>query len=59
VVLTDEKLREAPLDCRSGFVVSLLDGRTTVAELLDLSGMPVEETLAIVEDLRLLGIIEL
>jgi hypothetical protein len=59
VVLIDEKLREAPLDSRSGFVVSLLDGRTTVEELLDLSSMPVEETLAIVEDLRLRGIIQL
>jgi hypothetical protein len=58
VVLADEKLRAAPLDCRSGFIVSLLDGKTTVEELLDVSGMPVEETLAIVEDLRLRGIIE-
>jgi hypothetical protein len=59
VLVAGERLREAPLDCRAGFIVSLIDGKTTVEELLDLSGMPDQETLAIVEDLRLRGIIKL
>jgi hypothetical protein len=55
----DAELRAATLDGRSGFLVSLIDGVTSVESLLDLSGMPGEETLTRLEDLRLHGIVDL
>ena len=58
VVLEAERLRRAPIDGRAGFIVALLDGKTTVEELLDISAMPAEETLALLEQLRSGGIIE-
>jgi hypothetical protein len=54
-----DHLRAARLTGRAGFVLSLIDGITTVESLLDLSGMPVEETLGILEDLHWRGIVEL
>jgi hypothetical protein len=54
-----DHLRAARLDGRAGFVLSLIDGVSTVETLLDVSGMPAHETLGILEDLRQLGIIEL
>jgi hypothetical protein len=49
----------ARLDGRAGFILSLIDGATTVESLLDLSGMPIDETLGILEDLSLHGIVEM
>ena len=57
VVIGAKQLQCAELDHRYGFLLSLLDGATTVEQLLDLSGMPAEETLALLEDLRLRGIV--
>jgi len=54
-----DHLRAAQLDGRAGFVLSLIDGVTTVESILDLSGMPAPRTLAILEDLRQRGIVEL
>jgi hypothetical protein len=54
-----DHLRAAQLDGRAGFVLSLIDGVTSVESILDLSGMPVEQTLGILEDLRQRGIVEL
>jgi hypothetical protein len=54
-----DHLRAARLDGRAGFILSLIDGGTTVESLLDLSGMPADETLGILEDLSLHGIVEL
>ncbi len=59
VVLGPEALREAGLDGRSGFLVSLIDGATSIEDLLDVSGMSAEETLALLDDLRLRGVVEL
>lgn len=59
LVVTYDELRRMPLDQRTGFVVSLLDGRCTVEMLLDISGMPEDETLDIVRELVALGAIEL
>jgi hypothetical protein len=42
-----------------GFILSLIDGVTTVESLLHLSGMPAEETLGITKDLRARGIVVL
>ncbi len=54
-----DHLRAAQLDGRAGFILSLIDGVTTVESLLDLSGMPVDQTLGILEGLSLYGIVEL
>ena len=54
-----DQLRAAHLDWRAGFILSLLDGVTTVEGLLDVSGMPADETLGILKDLHLRGIVEL
>jgi hypothetical protein len=57
VLVSAETLRAAQLDGRAGFLVSLIDGTTTVESLLDLSGMPEQETLALLDDLRSRGIV--
>jgi hypothetical protein len=59
VVLPDERLRELPLDARAGFLLSLVDGTSTVDMLLDISSLHEEETLAILINLMRLGAIEL
>lgn len=59
LVVTHDDLRRLPLDARAGFVVSLLDGRCTVEMLLDLSGLPEDETLEILRELVRLGAVEL
>ena len=59
VAFAVDRIRAEHLDHRSGFVLSLLDGATTVEELLDVSGMSEEETLAVLEDLQARGIVSL
>jgi Tfp pilus assembly protein PilZ len=59
VLVSKENLRAVPLDGRSGFLVSLIDGLTSVETLIDLSGMPADETLGLLEELRLRRIVEL
>jgi hypothetical protein len=59
VLVAKAVLCAVPLDSRSGFLVSLIDGLTSVESLIDLSGMPAEETLALLEQLRLRRIVEL
>jgi len=59
VLMEAEGLHKVELDNRSGFVLSLIDGETSVEDILDLSGMGTEETLAVLEDLRLRGIVKL
>jgi hypothetical protein len=54
-----DHLRAARLDPRAGFMLALIDGVATVESLLDLSGMPPEETLGILQDLRARAIIVL
>ena len=58
VIVANADLRAVPLDGRSGFLVSLIDGLTSVESLIDLSGMPAEETLALLEELRSRHIVE-
>lgn len=60
MVLVDPvRLRATKLDGRAGFLVSLIDGVMSVESLLDVSGMPTDETVALLEDLRRRGIIAL
>jgi hypothetical protein len=59
IIVSYADLRRLPLDHRVGFLLSLIDGRTTVAGLLDLCGMPTKEVVSILMDLVAQGIIEL
>jgi hypothetical protein len=59
VVGTSAELAGAPLDHREGFVVSLVDGKTTVQALIDLAAMPDGELIAVLQRLRHLGLISL
>jgi len=46
-----EQLRGLQLDHRAGFLVSLIDGASNIETILDLSAMPKDETLRIIENL--------
>ncbi len=39
------------LDHRAGFLLSMVDGHTTVRDLIDISGMPVDEVCTLIKDL--------
>ncbi len=52
VVLPPEELRWLNLDHRAGFLLSLVDGASTIDELLDISGMPRLDALRILATLR-------
>lgn len=51
VALGQEQLRWLALDHRSGFLLSLVDGRSTFEQLLDISGMPSLEALRMMTQL--------
>jgi HD-GYP domain-containing protein (c-di-GMP phosphodiesterase class II) len=59
LLVTPSELAKLPLDHRAGFVLSMLDGQTTIEGLVDASGMPTEEVLAIVEHLLAMSVIKL
>jgi len=52
VVLSPEELRWLNLDHRAGFLLSLVDGVSTIEELLDISGMSRLDALRILATLR-------
>jgi hypothetical protein len=53
------ELSRAPIDHRDAFVLSLIDGKTSVAQIVDASGMPRREVAAILDRLVQLGIVAL
>ena len=53
-----EELRWLTLDHRTGFLLSRIDGETTVDELLDLSGMPSLDTIRALFELVQQGVLE-
>jgi hypothetical protein len=59
IVSTRQELGAAPLDHRDAFVLSLIDGTTSVQALIDLAGMPEQDFNAILERLVRLGIVSL
>jgi PilZ domain-containing protein len=59
VVADDAELRAVRLDGHSCFLVSLIDGVTSVESLIELSGMSAEDLLTTLEELRLRQIVEL
>lgn len=52
VVLPPEELRWLNLDHRAGFLLSLVDGASSIEELLDISGMPRLDALKILATLK-------
>ena len=59
VLRSNGELAQAPLDHREGFVLSLIDGGTSVQVLMDVAGMPDSELIAVLQRLRSLEIITL
>jgi hypothetical protein len=59
LTFTLDQLRELPLDTRAGYVVSLIDGRSTVEMISVISGMDIDEVTGIFAKLLELGAIEL
>ena len=54
-----DELMHAPIDHRDAFVLSLIDGKSNIAAIVDSSGMRSEEIAAILERLAGLGIVSL
>jgi hypothetical protein len=57
VVKSRRELAAAPIDPRDAFLLSFIDGKLSVASLVDVSGMGEGEVMAILARLRRLGII--
>ena len=53
------ELSSEPIDSRDAFVLSLVDGNTSVAQIVDASGMPRADVAAILDRLVQLGIVVL
>lgn len=56
--VSPEELRDKALDPRAGFILSLVDGATSVETLLDLSSMPRLEALRLMYELTVERVIE-
>jgi len=59
MAVDDRMLATFPLDHRHGFVLCRIDGKRTIREIVDQTGLPEEKVLPIVSVLLELGIIEL
>lgn len=59
LIITFDQLRHLPIDPRAGFLVSLIDGRSTVEMITDVAGLPKPLTLRILAKLLALKAIEL
>ena len=57
VALNDAEVRWLGLDHRAGFLLSRIDGRSSLEELLDICGMPRLEALKTLVDLQARGVI--
>ncbi len=57
VVAETAELNASDLEPREYFLVSLLDGSTSVEALLDISGMPAEEALALLDGMVRRGLV--
>src|SRR5262245_61876219 len=59
VALSTEECFDQSLDHRAGFILSLLDGCSNVETVLDVAGLPEQETLEVLCDLCARGIVTL
>lgn len=58
VVANSAAIRTLDLDHRAGFLLSLIDGFSSVEDLLDLANMPSELTLTLLADLKRRGLVK-
>ncbi|OJY28701.1 MAG: hypothetical protein BGO98_07550 [Myxococcales bacterium 68-20] len=58
-VVDERTLLTLPLDHRAGFVLAHIDGATDIRTLIDVCGLPQDELVALIEQLRVLHAIEL
>jgi hypothetical protein len=56
---TKSEIAAAPIDHRAGFLLSYIDGTTSVQGLVDIAAMPEEDVHEILERLRRLGIVSI
>ena len=59
LIVTFDQVKHLPIDPRVGFIVSFIDGRSTVEMIIDMAGLPRVVTLRILAKLLALGAIEL
>lgn len=59
LLATRGMIAKAPIDTRTAFVLSLVDGRNSVDAIVDMAGMPAEEVKAILARLARLGLVSL
>lgn len=59
VVVSPEEMQWLALDHRSGFLLSLIDGQSTVDEILDISGMTRHDALKIILELTRQQVVQL
>jgi hypothetical protein len=57
VIASQAVIASAPIDSRSAFVLSLVDGMSDVAAIVDGTGMPQDEVISILARLARLGLI--
>jgi hypothetical protein len=57
MAMNSRELSLLPLDHREGFLLSMIDGRTTVETILDVCAMPADEALQLLEGLAERGVI--
>lgn len=57
VTASFSEIRTLPLDARSGFILSLIDGRADVDAIFDMSGMARDEVIAILAELVVLRVV--
>lgn len=50
-LVDDNELKELPLDHRAAFVLTSIDGKTPIRSIIDVTGMPPEEVIVLVERL--------
>jgi hypothetical protein len=58
VAMPSEQAMAVPLDHWAGFVLSLIDGATSIEQVIDASAMPEIEALRVLSDLREQGLID-
>jgi hypothetical protein len=57
VAMKSRELSLLPLDHREGFLLSMIDGRTSIETILDVCAMPADEALQLLEGLADRGVI--
>ena len=59
LMMSHAELVKLPLDHHEGFLLSLIDGRTTVAQLVDVAAMPRHRVLLVLARWAAMGIVAL